>query len=140
MAKQIKFTIHWNQEKKDGNPIPYTRTTQGSQWTPKAQRYHQWKTRVVAAYLDALQIIPKIERADFGEAHDLLQKKPIRKADHKQKMEIMCYYSDETHPDTDNVFKGIADALFMNDKHVIGSFDYTHEKGGQGRVEVTLYL
>ena len=136
--RAIRFAINGTNEDPNGNPIPYTRTTQGTQWTPKAQRYQQWKGRVVASYLDALELMPKIERADFGEAHDLLQRKPIKAAKHKQRMEIMCYYKDEKHPDTDNVFKGIADALFMNDKHVVGSMDYEH--AGRGYVEVTLYL
>ena len=94
----------------------------------------------LAAYLDAIQAIPKIARAEFGDAHDLIQRKPIKAVAWKQRMDLMIYYADETHPDSDNVFKGIADALFMNDKHVVGSFDYEHDREGGGRVEVTIHL
>ena len=67
----IKFTIKGNQEKPDGNPIPYLRTTQGSQWTDKAIRYREWKSKVVAAYIDALDAMEKAERQQFGSNNDL---------------------------------------------------------------------
>lgn len=140
MGKTIRFTVTGNNDDPKGNPIPYTRTTQKSQWTPKAQRYQQWKGRVVAGYLDAIQAIPKIARADFGDAHDLIQRKPIKEVKWKQRMKLMIYYKDEHHPDSDNVFKGIADALFMNDKHLVGEFDYAHDREGGGRVEITIEL
>ena len=141
MTKSIFFKIYGNQEDAKGNPIPYLRTTQKSQWTEKAQRYQQWKSYVVASYLDALGEIKKIDRADFGEAHDLLQRKPIKAGDHKQKMTLKIGFKDKTHADCDNIFKGIADALFMNDKNLIGEFDffYTNKQEG-GHVLVTLDL
>lgn len=140
MGKTIKFTVYGTNEDPKGNPIPYTRTTQKSQWTPRAMRYQNWKGRVVAAYLDAIEAIPKIARADFGEAHDLIQRKPIKAVVWKQSMHMQIYYKDEKHPDSDNVFKGIADALFMNDKHLVGSFDYHHDREGGGRIEIQITL
>lgn len=136
--KTIKFTIYGNQENTYGNPIPYLRTTQNTQWTPKAQRYQQWKGRVVASYLDALDGLTKIERKDFGEAHDLIQRKPIKATKDKIRMDLMIYWKDDTHADCDNVFKGIADALFMNDKYLAGSFDFKTSEVKQGKVEVTI--
>lgn len=139
--KTITFTIYGNQEDRMGNPIPCARTTQAGQWTPKAMRYNAWKTYVVASYLDAIDGMKKIDRADFGEAHDLLQKKPIKAATHKQRMSLKIFYKDKTHADCDNIFKGIADALFMNDKYLAGDFDYFYtDNGTGGSVVVTLEL
>ena len=141
MTKSLFFKIYGNQEDPRGNPIPYLRTTQKSQWTDKAKRYQQWKDYIRANYLDALGAVKKIDRADFGEAHDLIQKKPIRASDHKQKMSLQICFKDKTHADCDNIFKGIADALFMNDKHLVGEFDYSYvEKGVGGSILVTLEL
>ena len=137
--KKISFTIKGNQENQQGNPIPYFRTTQGTQWTDGAQRYQQWKDYVRAHYLDALGEIKKIDRADFGEAHDLLQKKPIANTGRKVHMLLQITWANKAHADCDNIFKGIADALFMNDKYLVGEFDYEYgDKGIGGQVKVTI--
>lgn len=137
--KTITFTIHGNQENRDGNPIPYFRTTQAGKWGKGAVRYREWKSYVVASYLDAMEAIPKIERADYGDMHDLLERKPIKASEKKQWMTLKIVFADKSHADCDNIFKGIADALFMNDKYLASrGFDY--EYGDAGRVEVTVEL
>jgi hypothetical protein len=137
--KTIRFTIYGNQEDPNGNPMAYFRTTQGSQWTPKARRYQEWKSYVVANYLDALGAIKKIDRADFGDAHDLIQRKPIKATKEKIRMKLKIYFKDKTHADSDNIFKGIADALFMNDKYLAGEFDFDYTPT-RGRVEIEINL
>lgn len=134
--RSIHFSIIGNQEDKTGNPIPYMRSTQGGQWKPNVMRYNQWKGHIVASYLDALGEIKKIDRADFGEMHDLIQRKPIKASKEKIYMNIMITFKDKTHADGDNIFKGVADALFMNDKYVAGSFDYQY--GDVGRIDVEI--
>lgn len=117
--KKIAFTIFGNQEDPRGNPIPYKRMTQKSLWTPQAQRYQNWKSFVVAKYLDTIDHWgnQEISVADFGDLHDVLMRKPIKK--HIMgKIELMIYPADEHHADPDNIVKGILDALFQNDKHV----------------------
>lgn len=115
---EVQFTIFGNQENKlTGNPIPYTRTTQRGRWTPRSLRYESWKTYVVASYLDA--VFPRdgsYDKAKFGELHDILSGKPIKRE--KAKVTIFIFFADETHADPDNVVKGINDALFQQDKHV----------------------
>lgn len=46
----IEFTLVGNQVDKDGNPIPYHRTTQASFWNKDSKRYNAWKkfTKAVA--------------------------------------------------------------------------------------------
>lgn len=138
MKKIIKFTIKGNQEDSTGNPIPYHRTTQGAKWNKASQRYSAWKSYVVAHYLDALGLVEKIDRADFGDAHDLIQKKPIADRGRKMHMSIMIFFRDLAHADSDNVFKGIADSLFMNDKYLSGDFDFVYSPIKQGLVKVTI--
>ena len=59
---------------------------------------------------------------------------------YKVRMDILIYFKDDVRADADNVFKGIADALFDNDKYVVGSFDYKTPEDGKGRVEVLLTI
>jgi len=134
--KEIKLTITGNQENKKGNPIPYLRTTQGSQWTDKAVRYQEWKRYVVAQLIDWLDSIPKAERMEYSDVIYLLGKKPIKATTQKIHMRLCITWADKKHADCDNVFKGIADALFMNDKYLSGEFDYHY--GDQAQVEVTI--
>ena len=56
----------------------------------------------------------------------------------KYYVHIVAYYKDFTHGDTDNVAKGINDAIFqkpLNDKYISGSYDYFYDKE-KPRVEV----
>jgi len=134
----IKFTIKGNQEDPSGNPIPYFRQTQGSKWSKGAKRYHEWTNYVRANYLDAIMPLKKVDRAMLGEMHDFLEKKPIKAIDKKITMHTCIFFKNKAHADSDNIFKGIADALFMNDKYVAGSFDYHYSD--KGKVEVTINL
>lgn len=137
--KTISFTIRGNQEDPRGNAIPYMRSTQGGQWKPKVMRYHEWQNYVRANYLDALGAIKKIDRKDFGDMHDLLERKPIAKSNNKIHMRLMIQWKDRTHADADNIFKGIADSLFMNDKYLSGEFDYGYGVEGYVDVQITFY-
>lgn len=137
--KKISFKITGNQENNKGNPIPYFRVTAQSKWSKGTKRYHAWCDYVRAHYLDALGTLTKFDRADMGDMHDLLQKRPIASTGRKTHMALRITWANESHADADNIFKGIADALFMNDKELIGEFDAEHgDKGCAGAVMVTL--
>ena len=131
--------IHGNQEDPTGNPVPYFRTTQRGQFNKGAKRYHAWKDFVRAHYLD--KTMPtRIKREDYGDFHDILQKKPIPASKEKQRMTLHIVFANKAHADCDNIFKGIADALFENDKYLVGSFDFEYSPHKKGRVEITLEL
>lgn len=136
--RMVNFRVYGNQENLKGNPIPYTRTTQGTKFTEKAMRYAAWKGHVVASYMDYIQGMEIIDRSEFGDVHDFLSQKPINTGKKRIHMDINCYYVNDTHADSDNVFKGIADALFVNDKYLSGSF--TFEYSDTPRVDITLYI
>lgn len=53
------------------------------------------------------------------------------------RMDIQIEFASDVRPDPDNVFKGIADALFENDKYLSGSFDYSYAKEGRVLVKIT---
>ena len=120
----MKITIYGNQEDIKGNPIPYHRTTQGSFWNKGSKRYSAWKNYVVKAYRE------QTGTRDNG-------KKPIEKSDDKVRMDATIYFKNRTHADSDNIFKGVADALFQNDKYVAGSFDFFYDKENP-RVEIEI--
>lgn len=55
----------------------------------------------------------------------------------KYVMTIMIYFADYSHADPDNIFKGIADALFDSDKYLAGDFDFDYDSSNP-RVEVEI--
>lgn len=99
----IKFTI-------PGQPVGYTRQTY---WQarignlPHVKRYRAWKEFV---RICSLQV--KFNR------------NPIDKI----RLDVMIYFKNKKHPDPENVRKGIQDALFENDKYVIGCYDFDYDK------------
>lgn len=58
----------------------------------------------------------------------------------KARMDIRIYWINGIHGDPDNIFKGIADAIFKNDKFLDGSFETYNSNEGKGRVEVDITL
>lgn len=143
----IAFTINGNQEYEDGNPIPYFRTTQGSQFTEGAIRYREWKKYVQKTYKNAVgeaEVEEKKTRMTVGEYHEFIKKdkksdKPIDLKGSKAYMTLQITFSDKTHGDCDNVFKGIADALFQNDK-TLASRGFDYQYGKSGRVDVLIEI
>lgn len=129
---QFAFTIYGNQENKAGNPVPYVRSTQGSKWNPRYQRYCSWKDYVVKAYL----LVAPFK----GEANRRMIQggKPIGKGVSGRVM-VNIFFADETHCDPDNVVKGILDTLFQDDKH-IDVETYHHCRADRPRVEVQVQL
>lgn len=133
------FTVKGNHKDPKGNPMPYTRTTQGSKWSPKAKDYSAWKEYVRGCFLAYCVDEKLLTHADFrGLVYALPNLKPIVKSKNKARVDIMITYKDDTHADSDNVIKGILDALFQNDKYVAGSFDF--EYGDAGMVDITITL
>lgn len=59
---------------------------------------------------------------------------------YKARMDIRIYWMNGIHGDPDNIFKGIADALFKNDKFLDGSFETYMSEDGKGRVEVDIAI
>lgn len=160
---KITFTIIGNQDDRDGNPVPYVRMTQNDYFKPTARRYTKWKDHVKATFhrelnymgfpimLDDLcggvilrkpEIPKKITLAQYQKEVKHLRRarmqKPINLKKTKSRMDIMIHWAGGVHGDPDNVWKGIADALFQNDKNVAGSFDFKNAEDFKGKVEVTI--
>lgn len=137
-TKLHTFTIHGNTESPTGNPTPYTRTLRGK-WRKDAEKYKQWGHKVRAAFLDA-----NPDNTGIGRYRHMiaLKKKPIVLANRqKARMHIKITWATENHGDPDNIFKGIADALFYNDKHLDGSFESEHATPGKGgKVQVDIWI
>lgn len=137
--RKFTFTIEGNQESKTGNPIPYFRTTQGSKFSKGAMRYADWKEHVKGSFLAHCIDMGYLNHQDFKALiYVLPDMKPIVKSKNKIRMDIHSTFIDDSHADSDNIFKGIADALFQNDKYLEGSF--TFERGDKGKVEVKISM
>lgn len=128
----IQFSIYGNQENDAGNPIPYFRQTQASsRFNASAKRYHAWKDHVRGA-LQVCHDVP-ITVPDRNQVLSLFDGTP------DASMEIMIHFASESHADPDNIFKGIADALFDNDKHLAcDGIHFEHAADKKGRVDVTI--
>lgn len=116
----IKFTVNH-----DTNPVPYKRTTQRQKFTDDGYKvYIAWKQKVILAFASTFGKLP----------HQILKK------DTKYYVNIIAYYKDKKHADTDNVAKGINDSLFskpLSDKFVAGSYDFFYDKENP-RVEIEI--
>ncbi len=131
----FQFSIFGTQEDPLGNPIPKLKMTGRQQWTPKAKRYAEWKFYVQKAFMDRLQPLHR----QIYDTNVLMTGKPlIIPKGKKALMTLMICWKDLRHPDPENVFGSIADALFANDKTLAGSFDFNPTPTGQGRVDVTI--
>jgi hypothetical protein len=135
MIKTIKFTIYGNQEDNEGNPVPYLRVVRGALWLPQARRYAAWKDYVRGAlFLIHPNSAPNMNDFPHGD-FPFTTKSSIR-----ARMDIRIFWRNGVHGDPDNIFKGIADSLFKDDKFLDGSFESCHSSDGQGKVEVDITL
>ncbi len=135
---EIKFTINGNQEDPAGNPIPYHRVTGKGLWLPAAKRYAAWKDYVKNEFLDqAKNHIIKPDGYLFG--YPIIGKPIVLEHNQKAYMHLKIFWHNGAHGDPDNIFKGIADALFKNDKNLYGSFK-PGESDGKGRVEIKIKI
>ena len=116
----IQFTVANSK-----NPVPYIRTTQKQKWVDEAyKRYQAYKAEIYREFVKATGKLP----------HQILKPKT------KYYVSIMAYYKDKTHADTDNVAKGVNDAIFQKplcDKYIAGFYDYGYNKENP-RLEITI--
>lgn len=136
--REFIFTITGNQDYPEGNPIGYHRTTQKAKWNEASQRYEAWKDFVRGEFEKATHYRREREKtlAGMTDIHPLTTSKESH-----AKMEIEIYFTNDVRADCDNIFKGIADALFENDKYILwGSFIGKISPDKVGRVVVKIYL
>lgn len=121
--KKYKFTIKGNHNDKSDNPVPYTRTTQRSKKTKKYQKYTEWKSYVRKVFTDSVKDPSKYYRNELQYGAPLLIPEGM-----KARLNVMIYFSKLNHGDPDNVAKGIADSLFVNDKYMASSCDFAYDE------------
>jgi Holliday junction resolvase RusA-like endonuclease len=136
MKKIIQFTIKGNQDDYEGNPLPYLRVVRRALWLPQAKKYNAWKAYIRKVvyhdYPEFLMCAGKVLLTDvqpFTTSHSRIAR-----------MDIKIFWMNGVHGDPDNIFKGIADAIFKNDKYLDGSFESRNSTDGKGRVDVTITL
>jgi len=107
----ISFTIY-----SESNPVPYKRTTQKQKYVDSGyKKYQAYKNKIIKAFTEEVGYLP----------HKALSKNK------KYFVDVVAYYKDKKHGDTDNVAKGVNDALFaspLSDKYVAGTYDYYYCK------------
>lgn len=135
MIRTYSFTIEGNVRDRSGNPTPYLRRTQGSLWSKESIGYDDWLQYVRSECCKQTTLIDQ-----FGyRGKKIVLMHPIElKATEYARMELMIWFKGEAHADPDNVFKGMADALFKNDKHLSHSVDFAH--GQRGRIDVHISI
>lgn len=133
----LKFVI-------TGVQMAKLRMTGNQTWKPAVQRYIAWKNKVKADFTQAMLKqtegkgrLPLPEWFNYA----ISNVKPITLPPNLEaSMKVFCTYQDERHPDTEGVFGSIADALFTNDKHLRGSFDFSHDRTQPAKTEVEVLL
>lgn len=136
--EEINFIIHGNDESLTGNPGGYTRMLKGSQ-KPSAIKYRLWCIHVRKEYNK--QIHRETRNKTWEE---ISREKPLTTTKEKPaRMDIEIDFADDKRSDCDNVYKGIADALFENDKYImVGSFigKQSPNKVGEVRVKIKIKI
>jgi len=136
MIKKLSFVIKGNQDDWHGNPIPYTRVVKRALWLPEAKKYNAWKSYARRSFYGEYPAY--LMRAGNTLLTDL---QPFKtSAASKARMDIRIFWMNGIHGDPDNIFKGLADALFKNDKFLDGSFESNYSPDGKGRVEIDITL
>lgn len=109
------------------NPTPYKRTTQKQKYVDDGYKtYQAYKALMVAEFVKKYKCFP----------YKLLKPKT------KYYVSVVAYYKDLKHGDTDNVAKGVNDALFstpLSDKYVAGSYDYFYD-ANDPRLEINIRI
>lgn len=124
---KIRFIVN-------GRPVPYTRTTQKQKFNSKQwQRYRDYKAKVQADFLNSLE--DRNLRRECAQSM-VSNGKPVYTYNRKVWVNIMIYFDTQHHGDPDNIFKGVLDALLVNDKLVAGQFDFKYDR--QPRLEIAL--
>jgi hypothetical protein len=136
MIQKLSFVIKGNQDDWHGNPIPYTRVVKRALWLPEAKRYNAWKSYARRSFYGEYPAY--LMRAGNTMLTELQPFKTT--AASKARMDVRIYWMNGIHGDPDNIFKGLADALFKNDKFLDGSFESHYSPDGKGRVEIDITL
>jgi len=154
---RLKFTVAGNQEKEDGNPIPYVRTTQRGSWGKQVTRYHYFCAHVRVSFLDACQAwytgqneIRVGDVAIIRPYSSGIKQRPISILVPATEIyvslttDITFRYAKDgikpsTHGDPDNVLKGVLDALFTDDKAVREAHIYSGY-GDAGSIDIALTI
>ena len=130
---EIKLIIQGNQENPKGNPLGYKRTLNHS-WRADSTKYVEWCRYVRQNYYQ--QIVGKVTWKEVKDQKPLSTSK-----DQSVEVDMFIEYANDVRPDGDNVFKGICDALFKNDKYIMaGSFKSKYSADKTGRVEIIIKL
>lgn len=132
MTRTLEFTIRGNQEDRHGNPIPYERVLK-QHMRARSVRYMDWQAYVRTACID----VEKNRAGMF--LHKMGPHVRLEKGE-KCHMAIFIEWASGAHGDGDNVWKGIADALFVNDKDIDGSFVGRMSESKQGKVDVIIKI
>ncbi len=132
---KIIFTICGNHEDPIGNPIPYVRSTRAALWRSDGKRYAAWK-----GYVQKNLILSNLEDDAIIRIRNNMLRfgKPLDIGKTKARIDIKIFWKNGSHGDPDNIFKGIADALFLNDRNLDGSFESSIAEDGKPKVEVII--
>ena len=157
---KIRFTIHGNSKDPAGNPVPYKRLIRGS-FRRGDSDYLEWQEYVRARFYRTAELIltendldPRVELPDIlidrdagnivglRQAGHGVEEKPINIPGYLMQLDLDIRFKDGHHGDPDNVFKSIADALFVQDKNLYGTFPIPQPstRGSPGRVDAVLTI
>ena len=112
------------------NPVPYKRTTQRGKFSKEYKKYLIWKTLLGDLFCSQNPHSPKT----LYEIGKVMHARPNLSGAYF--VEVVAIYKSDNHGDTDNIAKGVNDALFKNDKLVSGSYTYKYDKKGGLRVRI----
>jgi hypothetical protein len=131
----FNFTIQGNTENPAGNPLGYTRMLRYSK-RDDAVKYRAWCAHVRD------QFEQQIDTGNRSFYDGMGDEKPLTTTrGSPARMDIEIEFANDARADCDNVYKGIADALFKNDKYLMdGSFKGTFAEDKIGKVKIKIII
>ena len=119
-----------------GQPMAKIRKTRYQAWLPVVKRYANYKDKVRHSFIEYMgnRSAPYVKAwiSDGKPLHVPLSCKIW--------MDVVITFNNEIHGDPEGIFGAVADALFGNDKHCAGSFDYIHDREAEPKVDVSIYI
>ena len=120
------------------NPMGYHRTTVKSKWDPKHREYENWKSYVRGVFEKAFPDFEMQRIPIRGKYYNYAWSGKGLHIDDRFILRTWIYFVNDVRPDSGNVTKGIADALFDSDKQVLEQTMFYGYDKGEPRVTVVI--
>ena len=132
----IAFCVEGHSGDRTGNPVPYTRTTQGGKWC-RTDRKTGKLNALGRYYAYQNHVRFQLTAEQKGTLYELIW--PMLEHKLQFLVDIRIDFKGFRHGDPDNVVKGLLDTLFHDDNMVVPRLAGVREGQKEGKVWVVIH-